>query len=137
MAMKRCSVFPKAPASVEHQHQIFSVISGDSLEESYLSTEVQSLYSTAPSSRAASTDIPGPLSPLLPMVHRLWPVFRATFSHSCFMYVRAGRPAFSRPYVRVHRSTSLMSSSLLLQQCLACPVRLTYVIKYIYLVLFL
>ena len=31
------------------------------------------------------------------------------------MYVRAGRPAFAWPYVGVHRSTSLMSSSLLLQ----------------------
>ena len=37
-------------------------------------------------------------------------------SHSCRMYVRAGRPAFDRPYAGVHRSTSLMSSSLLLQQ---------------------
>ena len=37
--------------------------------------------------------------------------------HSCWMYVRAGRPAFARPYVGIHRSTSLMSSSLLLQQC--------------------
>ena len=35
-------------------------------------------------------------------------------SHSYWMYVRAGRPAFVRPYVGVHRSTSLMSSSLLL-----------------------
>ena len=26
------------------------------------------------------------------------------------MYVRAGRPAFARPYVGVHKSTSLMSS---------------------------
>ena len=34
------------------------------------------------------------------------------------MYVRAGRPAFSWPYAGVHRSTSRMSSSLLLQQCL-------------------
>ena len=41
-------------------------------------------------------------------------------SHSCWMYVRAGRPAFARPCVRVHKSTSLMSSSLLLQQCPAC-----------------
>ena len=49
-------------------------------------------------------------------------------SHSCWMYVRAGRPAFSRPYVGVHRSTSLMSSSLLLQQCLACLVRLTWIV---------
>ena len=41
-------------------------------------------------------------------------------SHSCCMYVRAGRPAFAWPYVGVHRSTSLMSSSQLLQQCSAC-----------------
>ena len=49
-------------------------------------------------------------------------------SHSCCMYVRAGRPAFARPYVGVHRSTSLMSSSLLLQQCPACLVRLTCIV---------
>ena len=49
-------------------------------------------------------------------------------SHSYCMYVRAGRPAFARPYVRVHRSTSLMSSSLLLQQCPACLVRLTWIV---------
>ena len=36
-------------------------------------------------------------------------------SHSCWMYVRAGRPAFARPCVGVHKSTSLMSSSLLKQ----------------------
>ena len=50
-------------------------------------------------------------------------------SHSCWMYVRAGRPAFARPYVEVHRSTSLMSSSLLLQQCAACLVRLTWIVS--------
>ena len=49
-------------------------------------------------------------------------------SHSCCMYVRAGRPAFERSYVGVHRSTSFMSSSLLLQQCPACLVRLTLII---------
>ena len=49
-------------------------------------------------------------------------------SHSCCMYIRAGRPAFARPYVGVHRSTSLMSSSLLLQQCLAYLVRLTWIV---------
>ena len=49
-------------------------------------------------------------------------------SHSCCMYVRAGRPAFARPYVGVHGSTSLMSSSLLLQQCPACLVRLTWIV---------
>ena len=49
-------------------------------------------------------------------------------SHSCCMYVRAGRPAFVRPYEGIHRSTSLMSSSLLLQQCPACLVRLTWIV---------
>ena len=46
-------------------------------------------------------------------------------SHSRCMYVLVCRPDFTRPYVRVHRSTSLMSSSLLLQQCL---LRLTWIV---------
>ena len=45
-------------------------------------------------------------------------------SHSCCMYVRAGRPAFAGPYAGVHRSTS----SLHLQQCPACLVRLTCIV---------
>ena len=49
-------------------------------------------------------------------------------SHSCWMYVRAGRPAFARPCVGVHKSTSLMSSSQLLQQCPACLVCLTWIV---------
>ena len=49
-------------------------------------------------------------------------------SHSCWMYVRAGHPAFAQPYVGVYKSTSLMSSSLLLQQCPACLVRLTWIV---------
>ena len=49
-------------------------------------------------------------------------------SHSCTLYVLPGRPAFARPYVGVHRSTSLMSSLLLLQQCPACLVRLTWIV---------
>ena len=49
-------------------------------------------------------------------------------SHSCWMYVCDGRPAFARPCVGVHKSTSLMSSSLLLQQCPACLVRLTWIV---------
>ena len=48
-------------------------------------------------------------------------------SYSCCIYVRADRPAIARPYVGVHRSTSLMSWSLLLQQCPACLVRLTWI----------
>ena len=50
------------------------------------------------------------------------------FSHSCWMYVHAGRPAFARPYVGVHWSTSLISSFLLLQQCPACLVHLTWIV---------
>ena len=49
-------------------------------------------------------------------------------SHSCCMYVRAGRPAFDWPYAGVHRSTSLTISSLLLQQCPACLVRLAWIV---------
>ena len=49
-------------------------------------------------------------------------------SHSCWMYVRAGHPAFAWPYVGVHRSTSLMSSSLLLQQYPACLGCLTWIV---------
>ena len=49
-------------------------------------------------------------------------------SHSCCMYIRAGCPTFVRPYVGVHRCTSLMCSSLLLQQCPACLVRLTWIV---------
>ena len=47
---------------------------------------------------------------------------------TAWWYVRAGRPAFARPYVGVHRCTSLMSSSLLLQQCPACLVHLTWIV---------
>ena len=36
------------------------------------------MSSLSSSCRAASMDIPGPLSQLLPIVHRLWQVFRAT-----------------------------------------------------------
>ena len=49
-------------------------------------------------------------------------------SHSCCMYVHAGRLAFALLYVGVHRSKSLMSSFLLLQQCPACLVRLTWIV---------
>ena len=86
--------------------------------------------SSSSSCRAARSDIPDPLSPLLPIVHRLQWVFGATSvsSYSCCKYVRVGRPAFTRPYVRVHKSTSLMSSSLLLQLCHACLVCLTWIV---------
>ena len=44
------------------------------------------------------------------------------------MDVRAGCPAFAQLYAGVHRSTSLMSLSLLLQQCPACLVCLTLIV---------
>ena len=46
---------------------------GLSLGKSYPSIKMSSSLC-----RAASTDIPDPLSPLLPIVHRFWLVFRAT-----------------------------------------------------------
>ena len=47
---------------------------------------------------------------------------------SCCMLVRAGCPALACPCEGVHRSTSLMSLSLLLQQCPTCLVHLTLII---------
>ena len=86
--------------------------------------------SSSSSCRAASTDIPDPLSPLLPIVHRLWQVFRATSRILTeLLYVCSSWSfCFARPYVGVHRSTSLMTSSLLLQQCPACLIRLTWIV---------
>ena len=49
-------------------------------------------------------------------------------SHSCCMHVRAGRPVFTWSYAGVHRSTSLMSSSLVLQHCPACLVRQAWIV---------
>ena len=45
-------------------------------------------------------------------------------AQSCCIYVRAGRHVFVRLREEVHRSKSFISSSLLLQQCPACLVRL-------------
>ena len=80
--------------------------------------------------RAASADIPDPLSPPLPIIHRFWQVFRLhpVSSQSYCMYVRPGRPAFAWPYAGVQRSTSLMSSSLLLRQYPSCLARLTCIV---------
>ena len=46
----------------------------------------------------------------------------------CCMYVLAGRPAFAHSCEGVIRSMSLMSSSLLLQQCPTCLIRLTWIV---------
>ena len=89
------------------------------------------MSSSSSSCRATSTENPDPLSPLLPIIHRFWQVFRATHpvtSYSCCMYVRAGRLAFDWRYAGVHRSTSLMSSPLFLQLCPACLDCLTCIV---------
>ena len=95
-------------------------------QSSSLTIRPQRLPSSSSSYCACSTDIPDPLSPLLPIGRSsgLHPVS----SHTCCMYVRAGRPAFARSYVGVHRSAWLMSSSLLLQQFPACLVRLAWIV---------
>ena len=48
--------------------------------------------------------------------------------HSCCIYVRAGRPASDWLYAEVLRSTSFTISSLLLQQCPVCLVRLACIV---------
>ena len=82
------------------------------------------------SCRAISMDIFDPLSPPLPIVHRFRQVLRLTpvSSLSGYILMQAGRPDFSRPWEGVYRSTSLMSSSLILQQCPACLVCLTLIV---------
>ena len=86
--------------------------------------------SSSSSRRAASTDIPDPFRAISPYrssplegSSRLHPVSL----HSCCMYVRAGRPAFPRPY-EGFILINIMSSSLLLQQCPACLARLACVV---------
>ena len=49
-------------------------------------------------------------------------------SHSYWIYVRAGRPDFARQYGGLNRSISLMSSSMLLEQCPACLFRLSWIV---------
>ena len=58
---------------------------------------------------------------------RSWGLYPVS-SQSCCMYVRYGRPAFARIYAGVHWNTSLMNSSLLLQQCPACLDCLTWIV---------
>ena len=82
------------------------------------------------SCRTVSSDIPGPLSPLLPIIHRLRHVFWATSRIlTQLLYVCSSwSSCFCSAICGVHRGTSHMSSSLLLQQCPACLVRLTWIV---------
>ena len=47
---------------------------------------------------------------------------------SCCRYILVGRPTLARLCEGVHRSTSLMSSSLLLQKCPACLVHIIWMV---------
>ena len=49
-------------------------------------------------------------------------------SHSWSMWVLGGRPTLACSCVGFYRRTSLMSSSLFLQQCPACLVRITHMV---------
>ena len=49
-------------------------------------------------------------------------------AQSCCILVLAGHPILARSCEEVHRSILLMSSSLLLQQCPACLVHLTWIV---------
>ena len=65
----------------------------------------------------------------LPIVHRFRQVLRAASRiYTELLYVRAGHPAFARPCEGVDKSISLMSSSLPLQQCPVCLVRLILIV---------
>ena len=77
-----------------------------------------------------SMDISDPLLPPLPInivSSRSSGLYPAS-AQSCCMYVLAGHPTFAHPCEGVHRSTSLMCSSLLLQQCPTCLVHLTLIV---------
>ena len=92
---------------------------------------MNSSLSSSSSCRAASADIPDPISPPLPIIHRFWLVFRATsriphIAPVC-MFEKVVQLLPGHMWWG-HRSTSLMSSSLLLQQCPACLVRLTWIV---------
>ena len=97
---------------------------------------------TSSSCRVASTDIPDPLSPLLPIVHRLWQVLRAASRILTDLLYEMFKLAVLLLLGHMSGSitcwpscfcsgicggTSLMSSSLLLQQCPAFLVRLTWI----------
>ena len=111
-------------------------------EGSYLSTVVQSAYSTTQATRVIYIYIyhhhvvpPARISLTISRHSSLSFIvsgrssgLHPVSSQTCCMKVRVGRPAFVRPYDGVHWRTSLMSSSLLLQQCPACLVRLTLIV---------
>ena len=86
---------------------------------------------TSSSCRDINTDIPDPILAILLYRPLLPPGLQGYIPYllrAAVYWFLAGSPAFARPCEGVHRSTSLMSSSLLLQQCPACLVRLTWIV---------
>ena len=83
--------------------------------------------SQSSSSRAVSTDFPNSLSPSVPIVQRSWQLLQ---SSSCVHpgQILAGRLTLARPSVELYKKTSRLSSSLLLQLCPACLVRITWMV---------
>ena len=79
--------------------------------------------SSSSSYHTSSTDIPDLLSPSVPIAHRFRLVFNATSCIGIELLYRGSSRSILPLLVYVkgsHSSTSLMSSSLLLQQCLVC-----------------
>ena len=75
---------------------------------------------------------PWPSLTIPPIVHCVWQIFGARSRIGTeLQYVGSSWSsfAFARPCEGVHRSTSLMSSSLLIQQCPVCLVRLIVIVS--------
>ena len=88
------------------------------------------IYVSSSSCHALSKDIPDPLSLPLPIDHCFWEVLRAT-SRIDIELLYVGSSWFLCLYSFMcgnHRSTSLMSSSLLLQQCLTYLVHIIFIV---------
>ena len=85
--------------------------------------------SSSLSSLTDSWDFPDTLSPFVPITHRSRQVFQTT---SCVCTVLADRPTLARPCVGVYWRTSLMSTSLLLQQPIKDYHDWIYIYIYIY-----
>ena len=142
MAIKEYSAFPNAPALLEYHHQIVQCHIQDTRWRFFFTPLQRCCHSFLLPQLTVDTNhhhhlvMPSAQISLTLSRHSslsfiasgrssgLHPVS----SQSCCMQVRAGRPAFARPCEGVHWSTSLMSSSLLLQQCPACLVCLTLIV---------
>ena len=116
------------------------------LQHTHTHTHTHTIYiyiSAAAACRTASTDIPDPLSPLFPLVHRLWQVFWATSRiltqllyvcsswSSCFSSAICGGPLEYITYELVPASTAVSSvpgssnlDSLILLATFLCSCRL-------------